>query len=53
MAKGEEIRYAIQKTVSEYNFKEWLKMWDIKEKDWDKFMSAGSEAVLQEEVREQ
>lgn len=49
MTKGEEIRYAIQKAVSEYSFIEWLEMWDIKEEDWNKFMSAGSKAVSQKE----
>lgn len=53
MTKGEYIKYAIQKTVSEYSFLEWLEMWDIDEKDWNKFMSEGSKAVSQEESEEE
>ena len=53
MTKGEYIKYAIQKTVSEYSFLEWLEMWDIEEEDWNKFMSEGSKAVSQEESGEE
>ena len=53
MTKGEYIKYAIQKTVSEYSFLEWLEMWDIEEKDWNKFISEGSRAVSQEESEEE
>lgn len=52
MTKGERIKYAVQKAVSEYSFREWLEVWDIKKEDWEKFMTAGKEALPQEESEE-
>ena len=53
MTKGERIEYAIKKAVSEYSFIEWLEMWDIKEEEWEKFMTAGKEMLPQEESEDE
>ena len=45
MTKGQQIAYAIKKTVSEYSFMEWLEIWDISKAEWDKFMNAGILAI--------
>jgi len=45
MTKGQQIKYAIFKTVSEYSFVDWLETWGIEEEDWDKFMDAGKAAL--------
>ncbi len=45
MTKGQQIAYAIKKTVSEYSFMKWLEMWGISKTEWDKFMNAGILAI--------
>lgn len=52
MTKGERIEYAIKKAVSEYSFRDWLETWDIKKEEWEKFMTAGKEALPQGESEE-
>lgn len=49
MNKGENIAYAIEKEVSRFSLKEWLKEWGISEEDFDKFIQAGVAAFSEEE----
>ena len=45
MTKGQQIKYAIHKTVSEYSFMRWLEIWGISKEEYDKFMDAGIAAI--------
>ena len=45
MTNGENIKYAIFKSVSEYSFIEWLETWGISRDDWKTFIDAGRTAV--------
>ena len=49
MDKGDKIAYAIFKEVSRLSFYDWLKEWDIKEADWNKFIKAGVEVFNNED----
>lgn len=44
MTKGDDIEYAIFKSVSEYGLDVWLETWEISRADWDKFITAGKSA---------
>lgn len=45
MTKGERIDMAILDELSRYCFTDWLADWEIDEKDYEKFMKAGMEAL--------
>ena len=44
MTMGNDIEYAIFKSVSEYGLDVWLETWEISRADWDKFITAGKSA---------
>lgn len=43
---GQQIEYAIFKTISEHSFVDWLETWGIREEEWKKFMDAGKAAFI-------
>jgi len=49
MNKGVHIAYAISKEVCRDSFYEWLKTWEIKREDFDKFIQSGVAAFSEEE----